>query len=258
MRLDRFAQSFPGLIGNITTLEISKWLRGLNLSSRSLLNYRRIIVTLFRHAVDHGYLPEGVTQAEKVSKVKVNDEGEIGIFTPEEMTRLLETSGNEEMPYLALGAFAGIRTAEIVRLDWAEINFDSGYIEIKKAKAKTKGRRLIKMQPNLVEWLQLVKQESGPVLSLVRPDYTGPEVLAPKCDPPVVWKRNGLRHSFCSYRMVILQNEHQVSSEMGSSPAMVYANYRELVTKEAAEKWFAIVPSGKRQDRKSRAYLTRL
>jgi len=40
MRLDLFAQSFPGLIGNFATQEVSKWLRELNLSSRSLLNYR--------------------------------------------------------------------------------------------------------------------------------------------------------------------------------------------------------------------------
>jgi hypothetical protein len=45
--------------------------------------------------------------------------------------------------------------------------------------------------------------------------------------------------------MAILQNEHQVSAEMGNSPAMVFANYRALATKEQAEEWFAIVPKEK-------------
>ena len=91
MRLKRFSTDFPGLIGNVTTQEISKWLRNLKLGSRSLLNYRRTVVTLFRFGVERGYLPEGVTQAEKVAKVKVDDEGDIGIFTPDELSRLLET-----------------------------------------------------------------------------------------------------------------------------------------------------------------------
>jgi hypothetical protein len=35
MRLERFSKDFPGLIGNVTTQEISKWLRDLKLGSRS-------------------------------------------------------------------------------------------------------------------------------------------------------------------------------------------------------------------------------
>lgn len=68
------------------------------------------------------------------------------------------------------------------------------------------------------------------------------QVVAAKCDPVIPWKRNGLRHSYCTYRMAVLQNEHQVSAERGNSPAMVFANYRALVTKEQGEEWFKIVP----------------
>src|SRR5476651_862457 len=70
-------------------------------------------------------------------------------------------------------------------------------IEIKKSKAKTKGRRLIKMQPNLVEWLKKARQTSGPVTRLVRPEKTASEVVGAKLEPAIAWKRNGLRHSYC-------------------------------------------------------------
>ena len=101
------------------------------------------------------------------------------------------------------------------------------------------------MQPNLVAWLKKAVKPSGPVTPLARPEKTASEVIAAKLDPAIPWKRNGLRHSYCTYRYAILQNEHQVSAEMGNSPAMIFANYRALATKEQAEEWFAIVPKEK-------------
>jgi integrase len=250
-RLGRFAREMTGYIANLTQKDLSSWLRSLHLSTRSHDNFRQVLVLLFRFAQRQNYLPEGRTEAEKTEPMGDNGESEIEIFSTGEMRCLLEKAGNDVLPYLVLGAFAGIRTAEIVRMEWPEINFKTGYIEIKKSKAKTKGRRLIKMQPNLVAWLIKAAQPSGPVTPLARPDYTAAEVLAPKCKPPVKWKRNGLRHSYCTYRMAMVQNEHTVSSEMGNSPAMVYRSYRELATREQGGEWFSISP-GKRLARKKR------
>ena len=241
-RLGRFKREVTGYIANVTQRDLALWLRGLGLSSRSHDNFRQVLVLLFRFAQKQGYLPEGRTEAEKTEPMGDDGEGEIAIFTADEMKRLLKAAGNDVLPYLALGAFAGIRTAEIVRLHWEEINFETGYIEIKKSKAKTKGRRLIKMQLNLVAWLQKAVKPSGPVTPLVRPEKTASEVIAAKLEPSIPWKRNGLRHSYCTYRMAVLQNEHQVSAEMGNSPAMVFANYRALATKEEGEAWFNIFP----------------
>jgi integrase len=232
----------PGYIANVTQRDISIWLAKLGLAARSHDNFRQAIVQLSQFARKQGYLPKGTTAAEKTELKGDNGEGEIAIFTADEIRRLLKAASNEVLPYLALEAFAGIRTAGIARLDWSEINFESGYIEIKKSKAKTKGRRLVKMQPNLIQWLKKVAKTSGPVTRLARPEKHASEIIAAKLDPAIDWKRNGLRHSYCSYRMAILQNEHQVSAEMGNSAAMIFANYRELVTKEQAEEWFSIVP----------------
>jgi hypothetical protein len=37
------------------------------------------------------------------------------------------------------------------------------------------------------------------------------------------WKRNGLRHSFISYRIAPVKNENTVSLEAGNSPQMISA-----------------------------------
>jgi hypothetical protein len=97
-----------------------------------------------------------------------------------------------------------------------------------------------------MEWLKLERKPFGPVVSLVRPEKTAGDVVcrATKTsdETAVVWKRNGLRHSYCTYRMAVVQNEHTVSSEMGNSPAIIYQSYRELATPEQGAAWFSIKP----------------
>jgi hypothetical protein len=57
-----------------------------------------------------------------------------------------------------------------------------------------------------------------------------------------VWKHNGLRHSFISYRVAQTQNVAQVALEAGNSPQMIFQHYRELVRPAEAKKWFSIAP----------------
>src|SRR6267142_837623 len=65
----------------------------------------------------------------------------------------LECADSETLPFWAIGAFAGLRRAEIERLAWNEIDFEAGVIEVKESKSKTASRRLVTIQPNLYEWL---------------------------------------------------------------------------------------------------------
>jgi hypothetical protein len=58
---------------------------------------------------------------------------------------------------------------------------------------------------------------------------------------------NGLRHSFCSYRLAVTKSAAQVALEAGNSPKMLFENYRELVTEEDALAYFGILPNGKRK-----------
>jgi len=58
------------------------------------------------------------------------------------------------------------------------------------------------------------------------------------------WPQNALRHSDISYRVAEIQNVAQVALEAGNSPAITFKHYRELVTREDAEKWFNILPPG--------------
>jgi hypothetical protein len=58
----------------------------------------------------------------------------------------------------------------------------------------------------------------------------------------VTMKRNGLRHSFVSYRLAITHNANQVALEAGHSADVLFRHYRELCTEAEAFRWFAIAP----------------
>lgn len=155
MRLGKFAKSFAGAIGEVTTKEIETWLRSFGASSKNRNNYANAVTTLFNFARRYGYLPkERATAAEDLSRAK-DEGGEVEIYTVFEIKLLLRRAMRlrpELVPYLAIGAFAGVRPAELLRLHWSEVDWQSRLIEIKGAKAKTAGRRHVPISDNLFAW----------------------------------------------------------------------------------------------------------
>ena len=142
---------------------------------------------------------------------------------------------------LAIGAFAGVRDAEIKRLDWHEVNVARGHIEIKGAKAKSARRRIIPIQPNLAAWL---RPYSGMKGSVVPEGARGKLDCVRKRAGLLKWPNNGLRHSFASYRLAAIHDAPRVGSELGhTSPQMLYSTYRELVLPEEAERYWKIAPA---------------
>lgn len=264
MRLGQFADAFNVRITSVTGKQIEDFLRAPRpargkegssyvLSGRTQNNFRQQIITLFKFAIKRRYLPKDHDEMHAV-ELADEDNGDIEIFTPLELRKLfnacltpVEERGKMRdreamVPYLAIAAFCGLRAAEIARLDWSEVHLTGAehFIEVKASKAKTASRRTVPIPDNCASWLAPFVQESGPVCPFERADkqcfnYVGP---AAKVD----WKRNGLRHSFISYRLAQIKNVHQVSLEAGNSPQMVFAHYRQLVTETQATEWFGIVP----------------
>ena len=56
------------------------------------------------------------------------------------------------------------------------------------------------------------------------------------------WPRNALRHSFISYALAIVNDENRIALESGNTPYVIHTNYRALVTREEAERFWNIRP----------------
>ena len=250
-RMNKFASSFPGRIDQVSTHEIEVWLNGLKVSGRTRNNYRNAVLQLFRYARGKRYLPRNEpTVVEDVAAANFG-EGAIEIYTPHELRLLLSHAPAKLLPFFAIGALAGLRSQETMRLDWADIRFEQGFIEVAAEKAKTASRRLVPLLPALAAWLLPLRQQSGHVVGYTRNDVLcearkrfckrgitdGGEVVE------FTWKPNALRHSYASYRLADIKDAARVALEMGNSPSMLFRNYRELVTEKQALEWFAVLPT---------------
>ena len=103
-------------------------------------------------------------ELEAVSRAKDRG-GEIEIFKPSELVEIFVHANPEVVPFLTVGAFAGVRHAEIQRLQWEDVRIEDDLIEIHARKAKTASRRTIPITANLKAWLMSFRKETGPVCS---------------------------------------------------------------------------------------------
>ena len=161
--LGKFAHAFQCDVGQVSGTDIDKWLRDSGLSPRSRNNLRNAVQTLFTFAEGRRYLAKGNDEMNVVRPVNDRD-GAIEVFTPSELIEVLAGASERMIPFIVIGAFAGIRRAEIERLDWTEIRFEEGFIEIGASKAKTASRRLVPIVENLRQWLMQFRRETGPVV----------------------------------------------------------------------------------------------
>jgi integrase len=242
LNLKRFTDHLKGNITDITTVDINRFLGGLEgLGPVSRNTIRRNLITMFSFAKKQGYLhPDRKTAAESSESFKEPDT-KIEIFTPDEMRRILLAANARILPLIAIGGFAGIRSAEILRLDWEDIKWDRGHIEIAGSKAKTAARRLVPLTDNLKAWLAPWRAESGSILTIS--DYAGAlNDTGMKAKIPGGWRQNALRHSFISYRVAETGDVARTSLEAGNSPKMIFRHYREIVDEESSKAWFSITP----------------
>lgn len=242
-KLDRFALAFRVNISTVTPEEIILWLAKQG-SGRNANNLRSSVATLFSFARENGFLPRDSKHAAELVKKAKEKPSKIGIYTPEEIAKIITRSSEKFIPALAIAAFAGLRSTEIFRLDWQEIKLDRSIIVIESEKAKPASRRIVPILPNLAAWLELHKKQKGHVA----PDYHNLDNMTRGftaiCHAAgVTPQRNGIRHSFASYRLATEKSADSVALEMGNSPRKLFTNYRELVTEEEGKACFSITPN---------------
>ena len=194
VRLGRFVKDFgERIVATITPLEIDDWLSGLkdkrgeNLSPQSRGNYARVLGVAFAYAVKRRYTPANpMTEIQKPTS-----DSKPGILTVEQTAALLEAASPELLPYIAIGAFAGLRAKEIERLDWRDISFEENEIAVG-SENKT-GERHVDILPNLREWLLPYRKHAGKIT----PDNFRKHFdQAREAAGIVTWPDNALRHSF--------------------------------------------------------------
>jgi integrase len=208
-----------------------------------------LISLFYKWAIKRGYASVNPASAEAIER-KDREGGDIGIFTPEQLRKMLTDVDDDLKPLLALWSFTGLRQAEIARLTWEELGpaLTSRTLFFPKSKSKNRLRdRLIPIRPALRPWLIKYRQASGPVLP---ENWQGEERLSELArtiarQTKVVWKPNGPRHSFATYMLALEKDAPVLVREMDNSLRQLESHYwarSDSITKQQATDWFSIVP----------------
>lgn len=271
-KLQRFAKAFGARsVATITRQEVEDWLYGMKLAPASVNSYRRILVVAFNDAKRDGQIDHNPAEAVRPAKVI---ESEVGILTPSEAAAMLTGADREIRPVIALGLFAGLRIAELERLDWSEVHLDLGNVRIRAAKAKSARNRIVPLSKNLEAWLKQSRRRSGSVwpeshqrgrkmmeaahratgfgssrevreaeAKAKNRQKSAGGIATQKVQQLRKWPDNALRHSYATYHLAHHENAAALALHLGhTNTALIFAHYRRPVTKEEAATFWTITP----------------
>jgi len=165
-------------------------------------------------------------------------------YTPSDVRRIMKAAKSELVPYLSLGMFGGLRSTEILKLRWRDVDFERAEIRVNSSQSKANGRRIVHLQPNLGQFIVPFR---GKPKELVVP-YRQENLQR--------WARNlfkeleistihqGARHSFAMYHLASHPLDETMQELGYTESAPLHKYYRGLTNrrKEQAGKYFAIAP----------------
>ena len=246
--LDALVENFElNQVDTVSGKMVADYLAALPFKERTKANHRDTIGYFNRWLVLRGYLTKGTDWLDGVQKYTKRKQGEIITYTVAEMRRLIAAADKRILPMIVIGGFAGLRHAEIARLEWQDIDLEEGFIEVKAENAKTDTRRIVPLKPNLKAFLLKVENKKGKVISLVN---TTKQLLKAATDTgdeaneieAMEWKHNALRHTYISARVAECADVPRVADEAGNSPQVIRTNYLKRMRPAAAAEWFSIQP----------------
>lgn len=227
-------------VRTLSAKTIEAWLNGLKLGPQSVNNFRSRIGALFAYGVKHDYLEKNVIYT-------IEKETVVGhapqLWAPNDLARLLDAVTPEILPLIAIGAFAGVRTAELIKLEWSDVDFGRGTVKVEKAKSKTAANRWITMEPCLLAWLSAFRGRTGPIFQGNVYSFLHSVRKASKLAGIAKCPKNGLRHSFASYHYAKYKNAAGLASDLGhTTTKLIFSTYRDLAHPEEGERYFNIFP----------------
>ena len=265
-RWRRFEKWLPAAkrktINSITQMDVRKFLTECKLKPKGENNMRRNLSVFFSWALDHHYMTENPCKGIKVEKS--DNEEPPRILSIAEVVHLLKLAQQKVqtplmagkgkpsivtvypgdlIPYLAVGLWAGVRPEESIRMEWQHIDFERKHIDLPAKIAKDHQRRIIPMEPNLIEWLMAYRPASGQGKIIINHEWKFRAFTKAANFSP--WPKDCLRHSYGSYHLAKFQHAGQTAEFMGhANPDMLYKHYRDVIKEQGdIDAFWELAPS---------------
>jgi integrase len=244
--LNRLVKRFGrDAIDSISHVELDSFFRSLRdrgLGPTTVHNHWRITRRFFNYCRD--YLE--VVNKNPFAKLKERprEHVEPHILTPAEMKSCLEAASGDRrsLAFLCLGGFAGLRTAEILRLQWSDLDWVGGEIFVRQPK------RVAAWRPRRVHILDALRRHLEPLAlkdesKVILGGHQRLYLLRKEMMNQLGWERwplNCLRHSFKSYHYSHFGSNELTAKQCGHAGGVSFYVYGSPVVKADAEAWWTL------------------
>ena len=268
-------------LNSLTEADIIHWRdTTLTTAPRTRNNHVEMLSTMINQAKRWKLCAPDFNPAADAGKAKTIRQ-EPATWTPQTLRNILaylQDNRPDLIPYIALGAFAGMRPTEIAGVPgerhgllWSDIDFQNQHVRIradvagKKREARyiqfnNRSNTLTDSQASscrdaLFGWLSIDPESSDIALpqhyqklkSSRRIIYTrGQDIVSKTLRSAGIidsWPADVLRHSFISYYLALTNNRDHTAELAGNTPQIIRTNYRAPVPLKVAEEWFSIIPA---------------
>jgi integrase len=204
---------------DVKPIEVENWLGTLDVADGTKAKIRNVMSTLFQHGLRHQFIERNPIKG--LVRQSAKRQKDPDILTAEEIAAILK-----RLPLLAktmvfLAAGTGLRFSEIRGLQWQDVDFDLGVLNLRRGvvnkhttELKTKAsRKPVPLHPSLVEALRTYREQSAfnqpsdwvfasvkrkgkvPVWpSCIMSDYIQPAAREAKITKHIHW--HGFRHAY--------------------------------------------------------------
>ncbi len=238
--LDNFARANQKNLHEVTSKDVSDWMHNNGWQPKTQLNYKKDVDTLYKWAIKLKLVSDNPADGVDLPSL---DQKPIQIFSIAECTKFLNAVKHTDpsfIGYIAPILFGGLRPNEASGLSFD--NLRGGGLDLGGKLTKSRRRRVVKIEGALAQWLALplTAPEQGPAVEFGW--RNGPKRLRRLAVVAgVTWSPDVLRHTFCSYAME-KYGARVTAALAGHTEQMLFANYRQIVTPEAAASFWNLTP----------------
>jgi len=223
---------------DVSPHDLDRWFSSLPGTETTRSMYFRYIRMFFRWAHRMDYVardPSAVIDSPRASVGR-------NILTPDQMAAILKAQMPEWlMASILLGGFAGLRTEEMMRMEWGDIDAKAGEIHVRPGVMKDSGgffERVVDFTEPLKRRAESLTGKGPLIPTTKRKLHYAREALAKSLGWPS-WPDNCLRHSFATYHLARSRDPGKTGYQMGhSSPAMVRRVYAVPARRADGDAWW--------------------
>jgi integrase len=257
------------LAHEITTEEVTTWLKANQWANKTWNNYLTDLQTMFAWGKEQGAL--SINPCEEVSRKRTAD-GEIKFLSVDQCAALLRRAAlampplprydaqgrwlpvdpdhesfQDFLPFLVVGLFCGPRPdKELGGMPCEDIKLENRLIVIMAGRAKSRRRRTVDLPDNAVTWLEYARDHCGWTMAgkLQPANFKKRwKRLREQCGLFTGWPHDGIRHTFATYEYAYSQNEAKLQAMLGHRNAQtLHDHYRGLTTPQEAARFKGLMP----------------